>query len=55
MKHLLLKLFKIENDLADLQEETNEMLDSVLKELKGIRLAIETNNKAHGITEENGY
>ena len=55
MKNLLLKLFKIENDLVDQQEETNEILASILEELKGIKLAIETNNKAHGITKENGY
>lgn len=55
MKNLLLRFLRIDDTLVKKQDETNEILASVLEELKGIRLAIETNNKAHGITKENGY
>lgn len=55
MKNLLLRFLRIDDTLVKKQDETNEILASVLEELKGIRLAIENNNKAHGITKENGY
>ena len=55
MKELLLKLFKIESLLVKERKKTTDLALIVIDELKGIREAIETNNKAHGITKENGY
>ena len=55
MKNLLLRFLRIDDTLVKKQDETNYILYKILAELHRSRKAIETNNKAHGITEENGY